>query len=113
MYLKETLTRSFETTYKPNFIINFINMSVVQGRGTLNKAVVKRGPERFKATLVAHSGVDPLGAFGGFTRHDPIKNIDIKRDETAPVDLKKDFPWMQDRVPARTQTYTFKTGKLR
>jgi|TARA_B110001450_G_scaffold192030_1_gene180305 hypothetical protein len=88
-------------------------MSVVQGRGTLNKAVVKRGPERFKATLVAHSGVDPLGAFGGFTRHDPIKNIDIKRDETAPVDLKKDFPWMQDRVPARTQTYTFKTGKLR
>lgn len=88
-------------------------MSVVQGRGTLNKAVVKTGPNRFKATMQANSGVDPLGAFGQFMAHDPIKNIDIKRDETVPADIKNDFPWMKDRVPARTQTYTFKTGKLR
>jgi len=88
-------------------------MSVVQGRGTLNKAVVKTGPYRFKATMVCHSGIDPLGAFGQFTAHDPIKNIDVKRDETAVPNPKKDYPWMIDRVPARTETYTFKTGKLK
>jgi hypothetical protein len=26
--------------------------------------------------------------------------------------LKKDFPWMQGRIPVGTKTYTFETGKL-
>jgi len=60
-----------------------------------NKSVTaKRGPERFKASTEAHSGVNPLGAFANFTKHDPIKNIDVRRDEKPPVNLKKEFPWM-------------------
>ena len=53
-----------------------------------------------------------LGAFASFTKHDPIKNIDIRRDEKPPVDLKRDFPWMQNRIPVGTKTFTFETGKL-
>jgi hypothetical protein len=78
-----------------------------------NKSVTaKRGPERFKASTVAHSGVNPLGPFAAFTKHDPIKNIDVRRDDKPAVDLKKDFPWMQGRIPIGTKTFTFETGKL-
>ena len=67
---------------------------------------------RFKASTVAHSGVNPLGAVHSFTVKDPIKNIDVRRDARPKVVHERDFGFMIGRVPTGTQTYTFKTGKL-
>lgn len=68
--------------------------------------------EKYKPSKVAHSGVDPLGSFQAFVKHDPIKNIDIWRDERPKVDVKKEFGFMQGKVPVGTTTHTFQTGKL-
>lgn len=61
---------------------------------------------------MAHSGVDPMGSFHQFTKKDPIKNIDIKRDEAPTVDIKKEYGFMEGKVPAGTTTHTYRTGKL-
>jgi len=45
-------------------------------------------------------------------KKDPIKNIDIRRDERPKVDIKKEFPFMENKVPTGTTTFTFLTGKL-
>ena len=62
--------------------------------------------------MVAHSGVNPLGAFGSFMAKDPIKNVDVRRDERPPVNIERDFSFMKGKVPCGTQTYTFRTNKL-
>ena len=69
-------------------------------------------PERFKPSTEAHSGVDPLGSFGCFLKKDPIKNIDVRRDDKPAVDIEKDYSFMKNRVPYGTTTHIFKTGKL-
>ena len=51
-------------------------------------------PERFKAAMVAQSGVDPLGAFKSFTDRDPITNIDVWRDKKPKPDIEKDYSFM-------------------
>lgn len=45
-------------------------------------------------------------------KHDPIKNIDIRRDERPPVSIEKDFSFMKGRVPVGTKTFIYETGKL-
>lgn len=69
-------------------------------------------PERFKPSTIAHSGVNPLGAFHSFMKHDAIKNIDVRRDEKAPVSIERDFGFMKGRVPVGTKTFIYETGKL-
>lgn len=69
-------------------------------------------PERFKASTVAHSGINPLGSFASFMSKDPIKNIDVRRDDKPPVDIEKDYGFMKNRVPYGATTYIYKTGKL-
>ena len=76
------------------------------------KSFIYDRPRRFKASTVAHSGVNPLGAFHSFTVKDPILNIDVRRDDKPKVNHARDFGFMIDRVPTGTQTFTFKTGKL-
>jgi hypothetical protein len=41
--------------------------------------------------------------------NDPIKNIDVRRDERPPVSIEKDFGFMKGRVPVGTKTYTYET----
>lgn len=43
---------------------------------------------------------------------DPIKNVDVRRDEKPPVNIEKDFSFMKGKVPSGTETYTFRTNKL-
>lgn len=62
--------------------------------------------------MKAHSGVNPLGAFGAFMSKDPIKNIDVRRDDRPAVNVETDFGFMKGKVPSGTQTFTFRTGKL-
>ena len=62
--------------------------------------------------MKAHSGVDPLGAFGSFMSKDPISNIDIRRADRPKVDIEKDFSFMKGKVPSGCETYTFRTHKL-
>jgi hypothetical protein len=69
-------------------------------------------PERFKPSTIAHSGVDHLGSFHSFLKHDAIKNIDVRRDEKPPVNIEKDFGFMKGRVPVGTKTYIYQTGKI-
>jgi len=45
-------------------------------------------------------------------KKDPITNIDVRRDHKPKVDLKTEFPYMQNKVPSGTTTHIFKTGKL-
>jgi len=35
---------------------------------------------RFGASKIADTGKDPQGSFASFTKKDPYKNIDVKRD---------------------------------
>ena len=44
--------------------------------------------EKYKPLMVAQSGVDPLGSFASFMKKDPIKNIDVRRDDRPRVDVK-------------------------
>ena len=69
-------------------------------------------PERFKPSTIAHSGVDHLGSFHSFLKHDAIKNIDVRRDEKPKVSIEKDFSFMKGRVPVGTKTYIYQTNKL-
>ena len=62
--------------------------------------------------MKAHSGVDPLGAFDAFMSKDPIKNMDVRRDERPPVNVETEYGFMKGKVPSGTETYTFRTGKL-
>ena len=62
--------------------------------------------------MQAHSGVNPLGAFASFMSKDPIKNMDVRRDERPPVNVETEFGFMKGKVPSGTQTYTFRNGKL-
>ena len=43
---------------------------------------------------------------------DPIKNVDVRRDERPKPDIAKEYPFMKNRVPTGTQTFTFLTNKL-
>ena len=43
---------------------------------------------------------------------DAIKNIDVRRDERPKIVIEKEFPFMKNRVPTGTQTFTFLTSKL-
>lgn len=70
-------------------------------------------PQRFKATQVAHSGVDPLGSFQHFLSHDPITNIDVWRDQRPKCNIEKEFPFMKNKVPSGATTHIFMTGKLK
>ena len=67
-----------------------------------NNFSTKIRPERFKPSTIAHTGVNPLGAFHSFMVKDPIKNIDIRRDERPPLSCKKDFGFMEGKVPSGT-----------
>lgn len=64
------------------------------------------------ASTNAHSGVNPEGPFASFMKKDPTKNIDVRRDDKAPVNIEKDYSFMKNRVPTGTTTHIFKTGKL-
>lgn len=69
---------------------------------------------RFKASMVMHSGTNPEGSYMSFLNKDPIRNIDVIRDDapikgTEPV---KDWSFMKGKVPAGTQTFIYQTGKL-
>lgn len=69
-------------------------------------------PERFKAAMVANSGIDPLGSFKQFTERDPITNIDVWRDKKPKVDIEKDYGFMKNKIPSNTATHIFQTGKI-
>lgn len=43
---------------------------------------------------------------------DPIKNVDVRRDERPKVDIDVQYSFMKNKVPTGTKTYTFMTGKL-
>lgn len=62
--------------------------------------------------MQAHSGVDPQGAYFSFLKKDPIKNIDVARDNKPKCDIPTEYGFMKDRVPSGTQTFTFLTNKL-
>jgi len=51
---------------------------------------------------VAHSGVNPLGAFACFMAKDPIKNIDVRRDERPKVDIETQYGFMKNKIPTGT-----------
>lgn len=53
-----------------------------------------------------------MGSFASFMSHDAIKNIDVRRDDRPPVNIKKDYPFMEGKVPTGTATFTFRSGKL-
>lgn len=84
----------------------------MQGRGIKTSMSGQILPQRFRPSTVAHSGVNSLGAFSAFMKRDPITNIDIRRDEKKRPNPKEEFPYMKDRVPSGTQTFTFLTNKL-
>ena len=62
--------------------------------------------------MMAHSGVNSLGPIYGFISKDPIKNIDVRRDDKVSKKSETEIAFMKNRVPIGTQTYIFKTGKL-
>jgi hypothetical protein len=35
--------------------------------------------------MIAHSGVDPLGPVANFIKNDPIKNVDVRRDDKSKI----------------------------
>ena len=43
---------------------------------------------------------------------DPIKNIDVMRDDKPKVNIETEYDFMKGKVPTGTATFTFKTGKL-
>ena len=51
---------------------------------------------------MAHSGVNPLGAFRSFMDKDPIKNMDIRRDERPKVDIDVQYGFMKNKIPTGT-----------
>lgn len=53
-----------------------------------------------------------MGSFHSFMKKDPIKNIDVRRDEKPKVDIKKDFAFMEGRVPVGTTTHIYQTNKI-
>jgi len=59
-----------------------------------------------------HSGTDPEGSYLSFLNKDPIRNIDVIRDDAPLKQPNKDWSFMQGKVPAGTQTFIYKTGKL-
>lgn len=61
---------------------------------------------------MAHSGTNPLGPFAAFTKRDPIRNLDVKRDDGPLKDPCVDYSFMRDKVPSGTTTHIFTTGKL-
>jgi len=62
--------------------------------------------------MIAHSGVNSLGPIYGFIKNDPIKNIDVRRDDKINVKSETEIEFMKNRVPIGTSTFIFKTGKL-
>ena len=59
-----------------------------------------------------HSGTDPEGSYLSFLSKDPIKNIDVARDDAPVIAPNKDWRFMEGKVPAGTQTYIYKTNKV-
>jgi hypothetical protein len=47
-----------------------------------------------------------------FLTKDPIRNIDIGRDDAPLKPPNKDWSFMNGKVPAGTQTYVYRTNKL-
>jgi len=69
-------------------------------------------PKRFKSINPDNYGVDPHGAYTSFLVKDPITNLDPWRDSrTKPANLDLAYPYMKERVPVGTTTYSFTTGK--
>lgn len=62
--------------------------------------------------MIAHSGVNSLGPISGFISKDPIKNIDVRRDDRVNTKSETEIAFMKNRVPIGTSTFIFKTGKL-
>ena len=47
-----------------------------------------------------------------FLNKDPIRNIDVIRDDPKMIEPNKDWSFMKGKVPAGTQTFIYKTNKL-
>lgn len=62
--------------------------------------------------MIANSGVNSLGPMHGFIGKDPIKNIDVRRDDKINVKSETEIEFMKNRVPIGTSTFIFKTGKI-
>lgn len=62
--------------------------------------------------MIANSGVNSLGPMCGFIGKDPIKNIDVRRDDKINVKSETEIEFMKNRVPIGTSTFIFKTGKI-
>ena len=62
--------------------------------------------------MQAHSGTDPMGSYLCFLKKDPIRNIDVVRDDKPLADTYVDYGFMKNKVPSGTGTHIFKTNKL-
>ena len=51
--------------------------------------------------------MDPLGSYFSFVVKDPIKNIDVRRDDKPRVNIETEYTFMKGKVPTGTQTFTF------
>ena len=78
----------------------------------LIKILLQYRPDRFLPSTVAHSGSNPQGPYESFFKKDPVRCINVRKDEKPRVDVEKDYGFMKGKVPTGTQTYTFLTGKL-
>jgi hypothetical protein len=52
--------------------------------------------------MMAHSGVNSLGPIYGFISKDPIKNIDVRRDDKVSKKSETEIAFMKNRVPIGT-----------
>ena len=62
--------------------------------------------------MQAHSGTDPQGSYLCFLKKDPIRNIDVVRDDKPLANTYVDYGFMKNKVPSGTGTHIFQTGKL-
>ena len=52
--------------------------------------------------MMDHSGVNTLGPIYGFISKDPIKNIDVRRDDKVSKKSETEIAFMKNRVPIGT-----------
>ena len=52
-----------------------------------------------------------MGAYFSFLKKDPIKNIDVYRDDPPLKANDVDYSFMKNKCPAGTATFTYQTGK--
>ena len=88
------LKGNYNIKYFRNRKYSYLFIILINLYYTIINLIYIYSPKRFKDSTEAHSGKNPSGPFESFLKKDPLKNIDIRRDERPIPDPKNDYPYM-------------------